>query len=588
MKVVEDKSDVLVIGSGMGGVRAAIEAGRAGLKTLLVDKSILARASASIYAGSLVVRKFPEYLLKMGLDIPQGLDLEVPLDQSFRHFVADGARTGGSEYTANQRVSMTVACEMERRGDELRDFGVKDIYTQRWLGPPGLWGRNIMLPLVQYVKKIGVRTREMTMITDLIRQGEEIIGALGFDLRNGHVVVIQAKSVVVATGSHGQIYERAYAPIRMTADGFAMAYRAGATLSDMEMMGFDNWGIAEPGLPQYWIPPSIARTYGVLRNANGELFFLKYAQEHGIVGKGATLSLDDNLHRRYGRPYIELIPHLIKACQKEILEGRGDNGAVFLDLTRVPQERWHLDSKGVFTLNILRGFDLKERPLRVAPICIGDFKGGGVRIDERGRTDLKGLFAAGDVSPGSSLLYALMTGVLSGRGAVNRALELSMPRIDTQTGEWIEDRKGTLDTILHRKASEHGDPRKIKAKVKSIMWRCGGPLRHEEGLREGIEDLKEIKEELLPTISASGSLRGLREAMEAINMVTVGQMILTSSLYRTESRGYCQRVDYPQRDDKNWLKNTIITKEEGGMKLETTPVELLFIGPDEQREEGGR
>ena len=175
MKVVEDKSDVLVIGSGMGGVRAAIEAGRAGLKTLLVDKSILARASASIYAGSLVIRKFPEYLLKMGLDIPQGLDLEVPLDQSFRHFVADGARTGGSEYTANQRVSMTVACEMERRADELRDFGVKDIYTQRWLGPPGLWGRNIMLPLVQYVKKIGVRTREMTMITDLIRQGEEII-----------------------------------------------------------------------------------------------------------------------------------------------------------------------------------------------------------------------------------------------------------------------------------------------------------------------------------------------------------------------------------------------------------------------------
>ena len=107
-------------------------------------------------------------------------------------------------------------------------------------------------------------------------------------------------------------------------------------------------------------------------------------------------------------------------------------------------------------------------------------------------------------------------------------------------------------------------------------------LRHEEGLRDGIEDLKEIKEELLPTISASGSLRGLREAMEAINMVTVGQMILTSSLYRTESRGYCQRVDYPQRDDKNWLKNTIITKEDGGMKLETTPVELLFIGPEQR------
>ena len=105
-------------------------------------------------------------------------------------------------------------------------------------------------------------------------------------------------------------------------------------------------------------------------------------------------------------------------------------------------------------------------------------------------------------------------------------------------------------------------------------------------MRAGIEDLKEIKEELLPTISASGSLRGLREAMEAINMVTVGQMILTSSLYRTESRGYCQRVDYPQRDDTNWLKNTAIIEERGGMKLETTPAELVFIGPEESAEGG--
>jgi len=387
---------------------------------------------------------------------------------------------------------------------------------------------------------------ENQIAVNLIVKNNQCLGCYVLDVEKRGIRNFTAKITVLATGGIGRVYLHTSNPDIATGDGIAMAYRAGATLSDMEMMGFDNWGIAEPGLPQYWIPPSIARTYGVLRNAKGELFFLKYAQEHGIVGEGATLSLDDNLHRRYGKPYIELIPHLIKACQKEILEGRGDNGAVFLDLTRVPQERWHLDSKGVFTLNILRGFDLKERPLRVAPICIGDFKGGGVRIDERGRTDLRGLFAAGDVSPGSSLLYALMTGVLSGRSAVNRALELSMPRIDAQTGEWIEDRKGTLDTVLHRKASEHGDPRKIKAKVKSIMWRCGGPLRHEEGLREGIEDLKEIKEELLPTISASGSLRGLREAMEAINMVTVGQMILTSSLYRTESRGYCQRVDYPR------------------------------------------
>ena len=132
MKIVNEKCDVLIIGSGLGGVRASIEARRAGLKTILVDKSILARASASIYAGALVARKPPEYLVKMGVFEP-GMDFEEPFDASFRYFVREGARTGGSEFTANQRISMTVACEMEKRADELRDFGVKDIFSQRFL-----------------------------------------------------------------------------------------------------------------------------------------------------------------------------------------------------------------------------------------------------------------------------------------------------------------------------------------------------------------------------------------------------------------------------------------------------------------------
>lgn len=90
-----------------------------------------------------------------------------------------------------------------------------------------------------------------------------------------------------------------------------MAYRAGAVLSDMEMMGFDNWGIAKPGLPQYWIPPSVARTSGVLRDANGETFLLRFARENGILGEGATLSLNDDLSKRYGRPFIELGIHCL-------------------------------------------------------------------------------------------------------------------------------------------------------------------------------------------------------------------------------------------------------------------------------------
>jgi succinate dehydrogenase/fumarate reductase flavoprotein subunit len=325
----------------------------------------------------------------------------------------------------------------------------------------------------------------------------------------------------------------------------------------------------------------VARTTGVLRNAKGEAFFLKYAQEHGVVGEGATLSLDDNLSKRYGRPFIELVPYLIKASMKEIREGRGKDGAVFLDLTKVPKERWFADSKGIFTQNLLRGFDLQKEPLPVAPICIGDFKGGGVRIDERGRTDLPGLFAAGDVSPGSSLLYALVTGVLAGRSAVNRARQFSLPELDAETNERIEEQRGTLGTILNRKSGENGDPKKIKTSIKAIMWHSAGPLRDERGLKDGIEGLKELEEEAVPKLSASGSYRRLREAVEAINMLTVSQLILPASLYRTESRSFNQRVDYPERDDKNWLNNTVIKRsKDGSMGISSQPVDLIFLKPD--------
>ncbi len=563
-----------------GGVRASLEAKRAGFDTLMVDKSILTRASASIYAGALVARIPPDYLVNMGL-VEAGMDFEAPIEHSFRYFVREGLRTGGSQYTANQRLAMTVACEMEKRAEELRDFGVKDIYAQRWLGPPGVYGTDIMLPLLEHAKKIGVRTREMTMITDFIRQEGEIIGAVGFDIRKEQFVVFRAKSIVMATGSPGQVFERTYAPIRMTGDGMAMAYRAGATLSDMEMMGFDNWGVAEEGIAQYWIPGSVARTSGVIRNAKGETFFLKYAQEHGVVGEGATLSLDDNLSKRYGRPFIELVPYLIKASMREIKEGRGEKGAVFLDLTKVPNERWYADPKGIFTKNLLRGFDLQRKPLPVAPICFGDFKGGGVRIDERGKTDLPGLFAAGDVSPGSSLLYALVTGVMAGRSAVNRALTFSLQELDSQSNEWVEERRGALDTILNRESGESGDPRRIKAGIKAIMWRSAGPLRDEKGLQDGTVGLKEIEEEAILKLSASGSYRRLREAMEAINMMTVSKIILPASLRRTESRSFNQRLDYPERDDKNWLNNTVITRrEDGTMKISSEPVDLIFLKPE--------
>ena len=136
----------------------------------------------------------------------------------------------------------------------------------------------------------------------------------------------------MASGGCAQVYRRTYSPTRITGDGYAMAYRAGAELWEMELVAFCNWTIAEPGCPQWWIPFSYGRVSGKLRNSLGEPFFEKYAKENGWLGPKATLNEDDVMDKRYGKPLTELDHYFWIAVSKEVRQGRGVDGAVYLDL----------------------------------------------------------------------------------------------------------------------------------------------------------------------------------------------------------------------------------------------------------------
>src|SRR4030042_1758147 len=230
MKINDSKkpieTDVLVIGSGMAGLRAAIEAKRSGLKVLLVDKSLLGRASSSIYAGGLGLEILPKHLPYHGAGKEKfARYFNGTIEEVFKKMLEEGVSIGwGYPYIDNQRILMTVACDYKLRQEELRDFGVEDPYSQHFIGRPVSMGVPIILPMIDYFKKIGGAPVEKTVITDLIRQGDRIIGVIGFEIDRKRFVVILAKATVMATGGSAQVYKRTYAPTRMTGDGYAMAY----------------------------------------------------------------------------------------------------------------------------------------------------------------------------------------------------------------------------------------------------------------------------------------------------------------------------------------------------------------------------
>jgi len=572
-------ADVLVIGSGMAGLRAAIEAKRSGLDVLLVDKSLLGRASSSIYAGGLGLEILPSHLPYHGANVKKFASyFNGTIEEIFKKMLEDGVSIGwGYPYIDNQRILMTVASDYKLRQEELRDFGVEDPYSQHFIGRPVSMGVPIILPMIAHFKKMGGKTMEKTVITDLIRQGDRIVGAIGFDMDKKRFTVILAKATIIATGGCAQVYKRTYSPTRITGDGYAIAYRAGAELWEMEMVAFCNWTIAEPQCPQWWIPFSYGRVSGKLRNALGEPFFEKYAKENGWLGPKATLNENDVMDIRYGKPLTELDHYFWRACSMEIRKGRGDNDAVLLDLRNVPDDRWYYENDGITALNEMRNFDWKKKPLHIAPGA--EKQAGGIYTDEYFKTSIEGLYAAGEAGPGVSIPFCIVSGACSGRYAAWYAREAAPVELREEDLKWIEKKQQEARRLLGTEPNPAGEVRDIKKDIKETMWKYVGTLRTESELREGLQELERIENERLPKLFAR-DFRELREVYEVVNMVLVSKMIAESAMFRTESRGLHQRMDYPTEDNLNWLKNVILKVSKGRMRLFTRPVNLIWESPE--------
>ena len=294
----------------------------------------------------------------------------------------------------------------------------------------------------------------------------------------------------------------------------------------------------------------------------------------GVVEDPATLDPDDPFHQRYGAPVIDLVNTISRGMAMEVEKGRGDPEvpSVYLDFSRVPEEVWLSEPKGVQGLHLLRDHDWKNKPVRMFPGALGNF--GGCITNKDCETSIKGLFAAGEVTYDvDSLRHSNVFGVRAGDTAGHYAQKNELPVMDVDEAEellkpWRE--------IMEREPSDEGDPRKVKELIKNLMWKEAGVLKTKESLEKAIAGLDKIKKENLTKLWARKP-RQLREAIEAWNLVYVGEMIARSALMREETRGTFNRLDYPDRDDAYWIRKTLIKLEDGEMKMSSEPLDQPFF-----------
>ncbi len=553
--------DVLVVGSGIAGLRAAIEIANRGLDVAIVTKTRLG-CGASVMAEG-------------GVNAALGnVDPEDSWEQHFIDTVEGGA------YLNEQHLVEILCKEIVERIYELEEWGAvftrldNGLIAQRRFGKQRYrrtcfaadrTGHEITTTLIGVALSIGIEVLENVFVSKILKTGPRVSGVVAWDIRSWSPIIIRAKSIVLATGGAGQLYEVTTTPIESTGDGVALALDAGAEIMDMEMFQFHPTGLAWPPNVRGLLVTEAARGEGgILRNALGERFMARYApKEMELAGRDIVA----------------------RAIWQEISEGRaGPHGGVYLDLTHLPCDL--IKEKLASTYRLLRrfGIDICREPIEVLPTA--HYMMGGIRIDEWCRTSVKGLYAAGEVSAGvhganrlggNSLAECLVFGRRAGIAAADYARSVGFSSIDWRA---VEEEIRRVEALWSRRDGVSYEV--ARDRLRSAMWRYVGLVRSRESLEKALSEIEYIEKEIVPRTRVEDSklfsIQMLR-ALETINMVRVAKLIAKAALLRTESRGAHYRIDYPERRDDVWLKHIVFRYENGVLRHYTVPVTITRLSP---------
>ncbi|MDG6952689.1 MAG: FAD-binding protein [Nitrososphaerota archaeon] len=548
--------DVLVIGAGGAGMRAAIGAFDKGAKTLIVCKTLLGKAHTVMAEGGIAAA--------LG-----DVDPEDSWEVHFSDTIVEGQHIGNwhmAEIFAKEAIDRVY--ELEQYGalfDRTKEGKISQrafgAHTYRRLCHIGdRTGLELIRTLEDQVVKRGIPFMDEVAITGILKDGKggRASAALGIDIKSGKLILFRFKAVILATGGFGRIYEVTSNSYESTGDGIALAYKAGAELADMEMIQFHPTGMIYPaGVRGLLVTEGVRGDGGILTNALGERFMSKYD------AKRMELSARDVVAR---------------AIYSEITAGRGTkNGAVYLDISHKGADyiKQRLPSMYYQFLEFA-GVDITKQKMEVAPTV--HYQMGGVKVDpESCRTSVNGIYAAGEVASGlhganrlggNSLSDILVFGRRAGEAAAAEAAGVGLP----------EYGKRELDQEITRVLSpfavkDGANPFHLKEEIAKNMWAHVGIVRNEKDLKAGLEELGRIREEASKVMAVGDRAynQSWLDSLQVRDMILDCEVVIRSALERKESRGAHTRSDYPGKDDKGLVN--IITVERGGkMEHEIVPV----------------
>ncbi|HKU68150.1 MAG TPA: FAD-dependent oxidoreductase [Candidatus Baltobacteraceae bacterium] len=536
------KHDVVVIGGGLAGMRAAVEAAERGADVAIVSKMHPVRSHSGAAQG--------------GINAALGnREEDTPQNHAF-----DTAK--GSDYLGDQDA-IEAMCEdaprqiiwLEHRGcifSRLPDGRI----AQRPFGGAGaprtcysadVTGLVILHTLWEQLERFNVKVYEEYFCTALCVEDGVGTGVVAYNMRNGELELINAKATIFATGGAGRMYMKTTNGYASTADGLGIAFRAGIPVMDMEFVQFHPTSLKENGV----LLSEAARGEGAyLLNSTGERFMFKYAPNKGELASRDVVS---------------------RAEWTEILEGRGVDGCVFLDLRHLGREKILERLPQIRELALdATGKDAIDSPIPILPGM--HYTMGGIETDINGATRIPGVYAAGEcASPsvhganrlgGNSLLETIVFGARSAKHAIDYIKSAGEVRPSERT---LQSEKDRLNKWLSKSGGTRA-PQYRAAMNKTMSENCF-IFRNEAQLQKAVDELLEVRkafDENVYVMDKSKTFNtDLVNTMETDFLIDAAMCVANGALARKESRGAQARTDYPERDDENWMVHTLARRQEG-------------------------
>jgi len=554
--------DVLVIGAGLAGMRAAIAAQAGGANTAIISKVHPVRSHSNAAQGGInaALTDRGDDWEEHAYDTIKGSDFLGDQDA-----IEIMCQVAGKSLIDLEHMGVTF-----NRDDDgklgTRAFGGQRRARTFFVGD--FTGQAMLHVMFEQLVKSGIRSYEEWFVTALIQDGEQVAGVLALEIRTGQLHAIRAKTVIFCTGGCGRLFEPSTNALIVTGDGMGLAYNAGARLMDMEMVQYHPTTLAGSGV----LISEAARGEGAyLRDRNGDRFMEKYAP---------------NMMELASRDVVS------RAEQTEIDAGNGVDGCVYLDCTHLGEALILEKLSQIREIGIdLAGADMIKEPIPIRPGM--HYIMGGIKTDVDGLTNVPGIYAAGECANVSvhggnrlganSLLDTIVFGERAGSHA--SAASRNLDFLEFNEDEAVRKEEVRIQAMLDR--PDNGDRwGGIRQALGETMNKNIAVYRNQAGMEETLRLIPELKARYAQVpVHNKGRVfnTDLVFALELGYMLDCGEAIAVTALERKESRGAQARTDFPARDDENWLKHITVTKGAEGPELGYLPVTITKWTPEERK-----